>query len=607
MLRRLPSPKVEATWIVEEIQRSKQLTGGVVTFADYAILLRSGSQSHAIELALGKAGIPYRMVGGHKFFDRLEIKVLINYLRVIASPQHNDAVMNVLNVPPRGIGDKTLKELTEEAERRKIPLWQLVLNAAQGRGKVETKLKTQAQKGVEAFVGIIERALNKINPTNGSIPATVADLIDFLLSRLSFESFLRKSHSEDFEARWENIEELRLQAAQLCSTADSADFDLEEALPAIDGIIQDQAEGAHAVLIRFLSNVALATDMQAAEEGQSTDQATISTMHAAKGLEWPVVFIPSVYDGSMPHSRADDHDEERRLLYVAMTRAQGLLYLSCPTKASSGNGANTLSLSPFLSQPAIARLFELRGPTFTFSTVQDLARILRRECPDERTLLDCYARIERPEDNYWPYDGQDIEPETSTWGLQSNEARSEFTFPSKRRRLEDIPEGARSWRTVPTAVQTTMQNDTAFSLATATISSGFVSANVRLKELATQGATKTSDIDTTKRTKPTCGLKTNASKKQPVSQGSLLTFFSKKSQGQCPLPIKAAPDPEGTLTGLAPDAFSLPTMVANGPPQPRTLPPMSAASQARKIRSTPLAQPVSIPTYERHDASRPYV
>src|SRR6201999_1338668 len=106
----------------------------------------------------------------------------------------------------------------------------------------------------------------------------------------------------DFDTRWENIEELRIQASQMCSS-DSGELNLEEALPTVDGVEQIQAVGPEATLTRFLANVALATDMRAADQSEPTHQVTISTMHAAKGLEWPVVFIPSVFDGSMPHSR----------------------------------------------------------------------------------------------------------------------------------------------------------------------------------------------------------------------------------------------------------------------------------------------------------------
>lgn len=539
VLRRLPSPKAEGTWIVEEIQRSKGLTGGVLSFSDYAILIRSGSQSHATELALGKAGIPYRMVGGHKFFDRLEVKILLNYLRVIGLPDHNDAVINVMNVPSRGIGEKTFKDLTEEAERRKIPLWQLVQNAAQGRGKMETKLKTQAQKGVEAFVGIIMSARKKLLSTDS--PATVAELVDFLISRLNFETFLRKSHGEDFESRWENIEELRLQAAQLSMEPDNDGMDYDEALPAVEGVDQHQSSGSEAMLTRFLANVALATDAKTAGDGVDTDQVTISTMHAAKGLEWPVVFIASVFDGSIPHSRAEDHDEERRLLYVAMTRAQALLYLSCPMKSSSAGSSNAVTLSSFLSQPTMSRYFKLSGARFSFSMVQDLARILRRSCPEETALFECQKTVERLEDDYWPLDGRDIEPEASQWDLSSQNSEFQFGVPSKRQKLDAAIGSATSWRTAASAVRTTMQSGANFSVSTTTMSAGFVSAGNLLKELNAQelnvrnlsakpkaASFGSGKIAAVRDEKAALESKRRPSKKPPASQGNLLSFFGKK-------------------------------------------------------------------------------
>lgn len=523
VLRRLPHPKAEGSWIVGELKRIKLLTGDLLTYNDFAILLRSGHQSQTIELALGKAGVPYRVVGGHKFFDRWEIKLLLNYLRVIGTPQHNDAVIHVINEPSRGVGDETVKKLVEEAEQRKITLWQLLKNIAQERGKVETKVRTAQRKGICEFFGLIVKAQNKLSTARGS--DIVVDLLDFLISRLSFLEHLRKKYGEEADSRLENVEELRVQAMQLCSQSHAKDADAES-LPVIEGVEQTMDEGSAAVLSDFLANVALATDLQTAEEGQAVNQVTISTMHGAKGLEWPVVFVASLYDGSMPHSRAEDHDEERRLLYVAMTRAQALLYLSCPIKNSGGSDSNHAVLSPFLSSRSMSPLFELKGPSVTFSMAQHLARILRRTCPTEVKLVEAFRMAETCEDEYWPTDGGDPNRKDEDWFPIPRTAAETSTFPHKRRRVDA---GYESGSTANVNSFTTMQNFPAFSMASTTLPATFISASSCLKQQnESKEVMKTAQISQTVKSKTVMTKKTTSSK-LASTQGSLYSFFDKQS------------------------------------------------------------------------------
>ena len=165
VLRLLPSASIEAEWIVLEMQRSIALTAHLFTLRDFAILLRSASLSRPIESAFGKAGIPYRMVGGLKFFDRAEIKIILDYLRVIHLPGHSDALARIINVPPRKIGEATLRILQTEADKRKITLWSLVLDIAQGNRRLETKIALQTERGLEAFASIILTSRNKMSRT----------------------------------------------------------------------------------------------------------------------------------------------------------------------------------------------------------------------------------------------------------------------------------------------------------------------------------------------------------------------------------------------------------------------------------------------------------
>lgn len=346
VLRKLPSAEIEAKWIVSEILRVIGMTGKLLTYADFAILLRSASLSRHIESAMGKDGIPYRMVGGQKFFDRIEIKILLDYLRVISQPKNNDALARIINVPSRGVGLTTVKALLEEAEGKASNLWTLVRDTVQGHAKPKSKISKQAEHSLSLFVNIILTVRNKLlDPVD---PHSPEDLLKLLLKKIELRGYLEKSYEDNHEARWANVEELLVQASDytLSKSQNSAKLGDEEMLPEIKGLEQETGNAAEDLLSKFLANVALATELQTEEktiEGEvvTQSQVTISTIHAAKGLEWPVVFIPSAYDGSIPHSRAEDTNEERRLLYVAMTRAQALLYISCPIKNSQRGKTNS--------------------------------------------------------------------------------------------------------------------------------------------------------------------------------------------------------------------------------------------------------------------------
>ncbi|KAF1937329.1 ATP-dependent DNA helicase pcrA [Clathrospora elynae] len=476
-LRHLVSATGEAKWIIEEIKRTKTLAAGLLSYDDYAVLIRSSHLSAQIERALGQEGIPYRMVAGTKFFDRAEIKILLDYLRVVSQPEHkhNDAVARVINVPSRKVGDATVKALLEEAEVKKVTLWKLLLDVARGRRKPESKVSAQAQKGIEQFVNVILTSRERLHPAEGE-NCDLLDLIYHVLKKISFESYLKQAHKDNWQDRWANVEELVNQAAQMTTAFANGEDILDDALPIVQGVEQREDTGAD-ILSKFLANVTLSS--VADQEGGEVAQVTISTIHAAKGLEWPVVFMPALYDGSIPHSRADDHDEERRLLYVGMTRAQGLLYLSCPMKQS---GQEKTKLSRFISDKKIQKLFSERGPDLAFkrSTIPDLARILRRPCPADTDLKTAHSLLERLEDDKYPATREEMDGEDPTWGaswgdkfnssgLSGDGPKQSF----KRRKVE----GSNSISSE--TVSTTMRTVSGFSTAVTTMSSvktGFTSA-----------------------------------------------------------------------------------------------------------------------------------
>ncbi|KAL8975472.1 MAG: hypothetical protein Q9205_008103, partial [Flavoplaca limonia] len=243
--------------------------------------------------------------------------------------------------------------------------------------------------------------------------------------RLNFQDYIKRTYDIDSDGRWANVEELISQAGEFVIPSNSNLENLEvingTSLPAIEGIAQSDGDVGENMLSTFLANVALATELQkdeGEEDGQGQAQVTISTIHAAKGLEWPVVFVPAAYEGSIPHSRAEDTDEERRLLYVAMTRAQALLYVSCPTRNSRGEES---TLSQFLNPKTLGHYLINVGPQINTGFVNDVARILKRPCPSESKMLEGSLTLKSREDNLWPLDGQEtLEQTKSKWESKTN-------------------------------------------------------------------------------------------------------------------------------------------------------------------------------------------
>jgi DNA helicase-2/ATP-dependent DNA helicase PcrA len=269
----------------------------------------------------------------------------------------------------------------------------------------------------------------------------------------------------------------------------------------------------------FLANISLASAEQKAQDGkESAKQVTISTIHAAKGLEWPVVFIPACFEGSIPHSRADDNDEERRLLYVGMTRAQALLYLSCPIKDTQ---RQETMMSSFLTHSGAGSFFEEHGPSMPPTAVTSLSVTLRRDCPTATVIEDLKKNLERDEDNYWPLTGDEPFEEQAKWDRGRNAtALSGFT------RAKPA-----AWATDSSFV--TMQQPQSFSTASATMPTvGFTSVSARFDELMEQAqlqkVDKRAEHNTSTKDSAVPALK--GRKRQIDDQGSIANFFAKKGK-----------------------------------------------------------------------------
>ncbi|HEY6011946.1 MAG TPA: 3'-5' exonuclease, partial [Nitrospirota bacterium] len=267
---------------------------------ELAILYRTNAQSRALEDALRQRGTPYRIFGGLRFYDRKEIKDIIAYLRVLHNPADAVSLRRIINVPARGIGDTTIERLERAAARKGITLYDAALDPA------DADVSTAAGKKLREFTAIMERI-------RGELPdITLTDLARKVIQDSGYQRALEEERTIEARVRLENLNEL------LTATEDYQEQDRE------------------ATLAGFLDQVALITDMeqQSAADGKrnTANSVTLMTLHNAKGLEFPVVFMAGMEEGLFPHSRSAESDEEleeeRRLCYVGMTRAKERLILT---------------------------------------------------------------------------------------------------------------------------------------------------------------------------------------------------------------------------------------------------------------------------------------
>jgi len=286
----------EAEWLTLEINRRTQR--GDWERQDVAVLYRTNSQSRAFEEALRRAGIPYRLVGAVSFYDRREVKDLLAYLRLVANPSDDEAFLRAIAVPRRGIGETSVATLAEAATRWSKSLLETAVIADRVDG-----LRLNVREAFGSFAGLVEDLRRQ------SADASPGLVVEELVRRIDYEQLLLQEGPEGAD-RWENVRELVAAAAEWSE------------------IVEDEREGTP--LERFLEEAALLTG-QDKEEG-AEEGVTLMTMHTAKGLEWPVVAVAGLEDGLFPLARSldaeDALEEERRLFYVALTRAKDKLYLS---------------------------------------------------------------------------------------------------------------------------------------------------------------------------------------------------------------------------------------------------------------------------------------
>ncbi|CAB3394810.1 DNA helicase PcrA [Kyrpidia spormannii] len=283
----------EAYFVVEEIRNHVEQGG---RYGDVAVLYRTNAQSRVLEEMMMKASIPYVMVGGVKFYERKEIKDLLAYLRILVNPRDDFSTERVVNVPKRGIGEGTLMKAAAFAARRNLSLYEALEKVD------ELEVSARAASGIRQFVDLTA-ALRAMMPF-----LSVTELVQEVLNRTGYREALIREDTLEAQSRLENLEEFLSVTQEFDRRQDTA------------------AEGG---LEAFLADVALVSDLDMAE---TEDGVVLMTLHSAKGLEFPVVFLVGMEEGIFPHSRVlddpDQMEEERRLCYVGITRAMNRLLIT---------------------------------------------------------------------------------------------------------------------------------------------------------------------------------------------------------------------------------------------------------------------------------------
>lgn len=286
--------------IVEEVAKGRK-------FSDFAVLYRMNAQSNSVEFALSRSGIPHRIIGGHRFYDREEIKDMTAYLQVINNPDDDVRLRRIINRPKRGIGDTTVNKAADIASALGESIFNVIKNAADypDISKAASKLK--------GFCDMIEELSEYAQDEYNSLEGLYNEILD----RTDYINYLKTTKDDHAEVKIENIEEL---------------------LSNIKNFEEDY--GDEADLSTFLEDIALQTDIDNYDE--EADSVVMMTMHSAKGLEFPVVFIPGMEEGIFPSFSStmdpEELNEERRLAYVGITRAKEKLYLiKCQSRMLFGS------------------------------------------------------------------------------------------------------------------------------------------------------------------------------------------------------------------------------------------------------------------------------
>jgi DNA helicase-2/ATP-dependent DNA helicase PcrA len=366
----------EAAYVAQEIDRLHDDEG--ITAGDIAVFYRTNAQSRVFEEVFIRVGLPYKVVGGVRFYERREIRDLLAYLRVLGNPEDTVSLRRILNVPKRGIGDRAEACVEAYASRERVSFWQALRRAEEAPG-----IATRSLNQIKDFVALLDE-LRDLVPVS-----TPAELVEAILTRSGYLAELEASRDPQDETRIENLRELESVAAEfeerLAEGAlppqepvepaaeaarpagdDAAETDAPDAAGGEDGD-REPHRPAEGRLVEFLEQVALVADADQIPGGPQgvvppgerspvggEGVVTLMTLHTAKGLEFPVVFLTGMEDGVFPHLRSlgdpKQLEEERRLAYVGITRARRRLYVSRAVMRSSWGAPSYNPASRFLAE-----------------------------------------------------------------------------------------------------------------------------------------------------------------------------------------------------------------------------------------------------------------
>ena len=317
------SEQDEAAYVAGEIRRLQ--AEGISTPGETAVFYRTNAQSRAFEEAFLRAPLPYKVIGGLRFYERKEVKDFLAYLRIIVNPQDEVSVRRVINTPKRGIGDRALDLVDEYAKVHDVSFWQALT-----KWNEIPELAARSGGAIRDFVALID-SLATLNEAKVA-PSSIAQAV---LEQSGLLTELQKSDDPQDESRIENMEEL---------VAVAIEYETGE----VD-------EGEEISLMGFLEDVALVADSDQIPDGEDHGGVvTLMTLHTAKGLEFPTVFLTGMEEGIFPHSRTlgdkNEVEEERRLAYVGLTRARERLYLSRSEYRSSWGSPTYNPASRFLTE-----------------------------------------------------------------------------------------------------------------------------------------------------------------------------------------------------------------------------------------------------------------
>ena len=303
----------EGSYIVEQIEHLKREK--YYKYSDFAILYRMNTQSRAIEDIFRRENIPYKIIGGLKFYERKEIKDIIAYLRLIFNTSDNLSLKRIINEPKRGIGKTSLDNVQEISDKTGTSMYEIIKNAEQyGLNRVKAN-------SIE-FVQVIEELRKQVNEVS------ISELIKLTLNKTGYVKALENENTVEAESRIQNLEEFLTVA------------------------IEFEEQMAENTLAEFLESISLTSDIDDMEE--SEDTVTLMTLHSAKGLEFPVVFLVGMEEGIFPGYKSigelKELEEERRLFYVGITRAMQFLFLTCAQRRTIFGSTSYNQMSRFLKE-----------------------------------------------------------------------------------------------------------------------------------------------------------------------------------------------------------------------------------------------------------------